>query len=185
MVRCFDRNIKTLSYGPVLDIKDMFVMSMLRLLWIIVCGLVLMPTNASTDLPPNVQFAGGNGLSLEAAVKVLGKINIGQFASAKLGWLLTQYPKSKTIDIEFPCVRGQSYHLHKIRLESGVLSTIYFDASNVSDETIVNGKVRSTQEFIDQSIELVEKSNIPPADKQRMLLSMRNGKQPKKPGECE
>lgn len=160
-------------------------MSMLRLLWIIVCGLVLMPTNASNDLPPNVQFAGGNGLSLEAAVKVLGKINIGQFSSAKLDWLQTQYPKSKTIDIEFPCVRGQRYHLHKIRLKSGLFSAIYFDASNVSNESVVNGKVQSIQELIDQSIALVEKSNIPPAEKQRMLLSMRKRNQPKKPGECE
>ena len=184
MVRCFDRNIKTLSYGPVLDIKDMFVMSMLRLLWIIVCGLVLMPTNASDEAVPNFQFAGGNGLSLEAAVKVRGDINASQFSNAKLNWLKNKYPSSKTLDILFPCVRGQPYHVHKIRGKSGILSTIYFDAGNVRNEFIVGGKVTTTQDLANQIIAEVEQSNISPEQKQRMLSSLRREEKPKKPGEC-
>ena len=160
-------------------------MRILRLLGMIVCGLVLMPAIASNDVEPSYQFAGGNGLTLETAVVVVGKMNISTFAIAKLDWLQTQYPKSKTMDIEFRCIRGQRYQVHKIRLKSGALSSIYFDASNVSDETIRNGRVQSIQDLIDQDIAQVENSNLPPAQKQRMLSSMRKSNQSNKPGECQ
>ena len=160
-------------------------MKIVRLLWIFVYGMALISANASDEAVPSFQFTGGNGLSLETAVKVRGDINASQFSNAKLNWLKNKYPSSKTLDILFPCVRGQPYHVHKIRGKSGILSTIYFDAGNVRNEFIVGGKVTTTQDLANQIIAEVEKSNLSPEQKQRMLSSLRREEKPKKPGECE
>lgn len=159
-------------------------MKIVRLLWIFVFGTALVSANASDEALANFQFAGGNGRSLETAVKVLGNIDESQFATAKLKWLKNQYPKSKTVDILFPCVGGKRFHVHKIQDKSGLLTTIYFDSGNVRNEFIVNGKVRTDQDFANQIIAEVEKSNISPEQKQRMLSSLRREEKPKKPGEC-
>ena len=163
-------------------------MGMSRSFFALVCGCFFVFANASDDKPPVFRYAGGDGRSPEKPVLVLGDINQDQFVKAKIQWYRSHYPGAEPFDTDYPCVSGKPFHVVIIRLKSTEIKRIYFDASNVRDEGIImHGKTGSTQDFLNQIAEQIEKSNLPPEKKKEMLFSLRNKdkKKIKKPGECE
>lgn len=163
-------------------------MSLIRSLFVLMCGCVFAFANASDDKPPIFRFAGGDGGSPQNAVMVVGDINRSQFVKAKILWYRSHYPGAEPFDTAYPCVSGKPYHVLIMRLASSEIKKIYFDASNVRDEgMILHGKTGSTEDFLNQMAEQIEKSNLPPEKKKEMLSSLRDRdkKKTKKPGECE
>lgn len=163
-------------------------MRMFRSFIALVCGCFFAFANASDDKPPIFRFSGGDGGSPQNAVVVVGDINHSQFVKAKIQWRRSNFPDTELFDITLPCINGKPFHVVSVRLNFGEIKEIYFDASNVRDEGIImHGKTGSTQDFLNQIAEQIEKSNLPPEKKKEMLFSLRNKdkKKTKKPGECE
>ena len=162
-------------------------MGMSRSFFALVCGCFFVFANASDGEPPVFRFAGGDGGSPQNAVVVIGEINQSQFLKAQVQWYQSHYPGAELFDDAYPCIDQKPFHSVSVRQKSGEIKEVYFDASRVREETIVNGKVRTTQDLLNQIVEQIEKSNLPPEKKKEMLSSLRNKdkKKTKKPGECE
>lgn len=162
---------------------------MQRLFFALVCAFVFSLAQASDDELPTFRYGGGDGSSPKDAIFVIGDINESAFVHAILEWYRSKYPGAKTADYTFPCIEGKRFRLFTFRLKSNQFKEIYFDASRVKDQQVINGKVYTGTEMFNQMTAQIigrgEKSNMSPEKKKEVIESLRREDKPTTPGECQ
>jgi hypothetical protein len=86
-------------------------------------------TPAEAPKPPGIRFEGGDGLTCERRVEILGTEDERAGVAAEQDWLKQHYPDHKLLGQSLGDCRGHTTDKVLIRTSDGKTLTIHFDIS--------------------------------------------------------